>query len=210
MRFLKVLWDNVVKGPVTEPFPAGEAYTPPRFRGKVAINAALCVGCGTCQHVCAAGAINITRKEDESGFVISVWHNSCCLCAQCRHYCPTKAITLTNDWHNAHRNEHKYTWIERAEVLYDHCEKCGAKMRFLPQSVVLAIYDGHDDVNVKRISHLCPECRRIEVAIEEDKACHINHLETLAAEDKACLMVPPLKAEGETCELPEQQAKTTD
>ena len=103
MEFLKILWDNLKKGPVTDAFPFGETYTPDRLRGRVEIDPALCVGCGTCVHVCAAGAINISKFEDGSGFEITVWRNSCCLCAQCRHYCPTKAVTLTNDWHSAHR-----------------------------------------------------------------------------------------------------------
>ena len=97
MEFLKILWDNLKKGPVTDAFPFGETYTPDRLRGRVEIDPALCVGCGTCVHVCAAGAINISKFEDGSGFEITVWRNSCCLCAQCRHYCPTKAVTLTND-----------------------------------------------------------------------------------------------------------------
>lgn len=111
MEFLKILWDNLKKGPVTDAFPFGETYTPDRLRGRVEIDPALCVGCGTCVHVCAAGAINISKFEDGSGFEITVWRNSCCLCAQCRHYCPTKAVTLTNDWHSAHRATEKYTQI---------------------------------------------------------------------------------------------------
>lgn len=54
MEFLKILWDNLKKGPVTDAFPFGETYTPDRLRGRVEIDPALCVGCGTCVHVCAA------------------------------------------------------------------------------------------------------------------------------------------------------------
>ena len=78
MEFLKILWDNLKKGPVTDAFPFGETYTPDRLRGRVEIDPALCVGCGTCVHVCAAGAINISKFEDGSGFEITVWRNSCC------------------------------------------------------------------------------------------------------------------------------------
>lgn len=76
MEFLKILWDNLKKGPVTDAFPFGETYTPDRLRGRVEIDPALCVGCGTCVHVCAAGAINISKFEDGSGFEITVWRNS--------------------------------------------------------------------------------------------------------------------------------------
>ena len=90
MEFLKILWDNLKKGPVTDAFPFGETYTPDRLRGRVEIDPALCVGCGTCVHVCAAGAINISKFEDGSGFEITVWRNSCCLCAQCRQPYPKR------------------------------------------------------------------------------------------------------------------------
>ena len=168
MEFLKILWDNLKKGPVTDAFPFGETYTPDRLRGRVEIDPALCVGCGTCVHVCAAGAINISKFEDDSGFEITVWRNSCCLCAQCRHYCPTKAVTLSNDWHSAHRATEKYTQITRAKVKYDYCAVCGAKMRVLPQEVLNRIYAKHSEVDVDVISHLCPNCRRIDVAVEEN------------------------------------------
>ena len=194
MEFLKILWDNLKKGPVTDAFPFGETYTPDRLRGRVEIDPALCVGCGTCVHVCAAGAINISKFEDGSGFEITVWRNSCCLCAQCRHYCPTKAVTLTNDWHSAHRATEKYTQITRAKVKYDYCAVCGAKMRVLPQEVLNRIYAKHSEVDVDVISHLCPNCRRIDVAVEEDRACHIDQLEKMAACEEVCL-VPPRKAE---------------
>lgn len=194
MEFLKILWDNLKKGPVTDAFPFGETYTPDRLRGRVEVDPALCVGCGTCVHVCAAGAINISKFEDGSGFEITVWRNSCCLCAQCRHYCPTKAITLTNDWHSAHRATEKYTQITRAKVKYDYCAVCGAKMRVLPQEVLNRIYAKHSEVDVDVISHLCPNCRRIDVAVEEDRACHIDQLEKMAAREEVCL-VPPRKPE---------------
>lgn len=194
MEFLKILWNNLKKGPVTDPFPFGETYTPERLRGRVQINPELCLGCGTCVHVCAAGAINISKFADGSGFEITVWRNSCCLCAQCRHYCPTKAITLSNDWHSAHRATEKYTQITRAKVKYDYCAVCGAKMRVLPQDVLNRIYAKHSEIDVDVVSHLCPSCRRIDVAVIEDRACHINQLEKMADNQEVCL-VPPQKAE---------------
>ena len=213
MEFLKILWDNLRKGPVTDAFPFGETYTPDRLRGRVEIDPALCVGCGTCVHVCAAGAINISKFEDGSGFEVTVWRNSCCLCAQCRHYCPTKAVTVTNNWHGAHRATEKYTQITRAKVKYDYCAVCGAKMRVLPQDVLARIYAKHSEVDVDVISHLCPNCRRIDVAVEEDRACHIDQLEKMAAREEVCL-VPPRKddkapAAKEMKEAPAQGASAT-
>lgn len=196
MEFLKVLWNNLRKGPVTEAFPFGEAEAPERFRGKVRIDPKLCVGCGTCMHVCAAGAISLTPREDGSGFDITVWRNTCCLCGQCRHYCPTKAVSLVNDWHTAHRAGEKYTFIERASVYYNVCEGCGSYMRFLPRVVLEKIYAGHPELDIPRISHLCPECRRIDLAVAEKRACHIDFLDRMAAQDRVCFI-----------DFPEQQAQ---
>ena len=164
IKFLKVLVDNVVKGPSTDPFPLGETFTPERFRGKVTIDPELCMGCGMCRHVCAAGAINITVRSDSSGYDISVWHNSCCLCASCRQFCPTKAITLSNDWHNAHPQEDKFNWVEKKFIPYMHCSGCGSPMRLIPKHMLDGLYINNKDVDLEHIRGLCPTCRQIEDA----------------------------------------------
>lgn len=204
MEFLKVLWNNLRKGPVTDPFPFGETYTPERLRGKVHIDPSLCVGCGTCRHVCVAGAINIDKLKDGTGFEITVWQNTCCQCGQCRHYCPTKAITLTNDWHSAHRNKDKYTQIAKALVPYDYCASCGAKLRFLPPDVLKRIYAGHPEVDVDVISRLCPSCRRVDLAVVEDEACHIDHIKRIVERGDACFLL----SANVVCE--ESAVKTTE
>ncbi len=163
-KFLKILARNLLQGPSTDPFPLGETFTPERFRGKVTLNAERCMGCGICRHVCAAGAINITRRTDQSGYDFSVWHNSCCLCAQCRHFCPTKAITLTNDWHNAHPQEEKFSWIEKKFIPYVQCTLCGASMRPLPLDLAKKLYIHDKDIDADHIRGICPQCRQVEDA----------------------------------------------
>lgn len=163
LEFLKVVWENLQGGPVTEPFPFGEAAaTPKRLRGRVHINPELCVGCQTCIHVCVARAIKFNKHSD--GFDVVVWNNTCCLCGQCAHYCPTKAITLSNDWHTAHRNKDKFTFVSIGKVQYDKCAECGKAIRILPQAVLDKIYANHPEIDIAHISKLCPECRRMELA----------------------------------------------
>jgi formate hydrogenlyase subunit 6/NADH:ubiquinone oxidoreductase subunit I len=175
MEFFKILWNNVIKGPITEAFPLGEAETPARFRGKVAIDPELCVGCGICRHMCAAGAINITARPDHSGYDIVIWHNSCCLCGQCRHYCPTKAASLSKDWHNAHRSDKKYAWVEHQYIPYQTCAQCGALQRFLPPAVTARLYEGMTELEkLPQFGNLCVTCRMIAVAVAEERACHID------------------------------------
>lgn len=201
MEFLKVLWNNLVKGPVTEPFPPAPVLTPKRLRAQVVLDPDLCVGCGMCKHVCTAGAISITVRPDSSGYDFTVWRNTCCLCAQCRHYCPTKAITLSNNWHTAHRSEHTYTTVEHHFIKYQRCEKCGAKLRFLPDSIYAKLYENMAEIEgMPDVRHLCPKCRQIATALSEDRACHINHLQDLAQDGKACLLTDSDKTQPPTQE----------
>jgi formate hydrogenlyase subunit 6/NADH:ubiquinone oxidoreductase subunit I len=162
--FLRILFRNVLSGPSTDPFPLGATFTPARFRGKVKIDPALCMGCGICKHVCAAGAISIRQRADQSGYDITVWHNSCCLCASCRTYCPVHAVSLSNDWHNAHPQTQKFEWLERQFVPYASCEGCGAKMRRLPLALAKTLYAHNADIDPERIIRLCPKCRQVEDA----------------------------------------------
>ena len=164
--FLKILFKNVLSGPTTDPYPLGPTFIPPaRFRGKVKIDPELCMGCGICKHVCASGAISIGQRADQSGFDITVWHNSCCLCANCRVYCPVKAASLSNDWHNAHPQEQKFEWLERQFVPYVSCAVCGVKMRQLPPAVAKKLYAPHGkDFDPEHVVRLCPKCRQVEDA----------------------------------------------
>lgn len=172
--FLKILAGNVAKGPSTDPFPFAPAHTPERFRGKVHLNPAMCVGCGICRHVCAGGAINIAPSEDGSGYDWIIWHNTCALCGLCQHYCPTGAISMTNDWHNAHVQAEKYDWCERHFVPFLSCTGCGAHIRPLPNTLTGRIY-ADNDVDVSRIIRLCPQCRQLETAIHSGARHDAQH-----------------------------------
>lgn len=86
--FLKVLFRNLLEGPVPTPSCWVKTFTPDRLRGKAVADPEL-HGPGICRHSCAAGAINISPLPDRKGFTITIWQNSCCLCASRRHYCPT-------------------------------------------------------------------------------------------------------------------------
>lgn len=167
--FLKVLFRNLLEGPSTDPFPFGETVTPERVRGRVKIDPELCVGCGICKKVCAAGAIDITRKADKSGYTITVWRNSCCLCASCRHYCPTGAMSVTNDWHSAHLESEKFECIEQHTINNIPCTHCGKLFRPLPLKMTQKLYAEKPDVDPEKVRNLCPNCRRLADAKRNEK-----------------------------------------
>lgn len=162
-KFLKVLARNLLQGPSTDPFPFKEAPTPQRFRGRVTMDPQKCVGCAICRHVCAGRAIHIQPHEEGAGYDFAIWHNSCALCGMCRHFCPTQAITMTNDWHNAHTQEEKYSWTEHHFVPYLRCAGCDSPMRLLPPDLATRIY-AHSPVDMTELMKLCPSCRQIAEA----------------------------------------------
>ena len=157
MGFLKVLLDNVLKGPATEAFPFGEATTPAAYRGKVVIDEEACVGCKMCEHVCAGGAIRFT--EDEKGMDFLIWHNTCVSCGLCETYCPTKAIRLSTNWHRAHLQEDKYKQIDRAHIPFATCTSCGKRFLGARDALMKVAFKGVGK-NETRLRDLCPDCRR--------------------------------------------------
>lgn len=162
--FLKVLFRNLLEGPSTDPFPLGETFTPARLRGRAEVDPELCMGCGICRHVCAAGAINIAQLPDGSGYTITIWQNSCCLCASCRHYCPTGAMHITDDWHSAHPEKDKFKRLEQHTIKYEPCAHCGTLMRPIPRSLAQRLYENNSEIDPELTRRLCSKCRQIEDA----------------------------------------------
>lgn len=165
--FLKVLFRNLLDGPSTDPFPLGETFTPERLRGKCVVDPELCMGCGVCKNSCAAGAIDISKKDD--GFTITIWRDSCCLCASCRYYCPTGAMSITNDWHHVHEEKDKFNCIEQKTIKYEPCAHCGTMIRPLPLSIAQKLYADNDEIDPDVIRHLCPKCRQLADARRIEK-----------------------------------------
>jgi hydrogenase-4 component H len=157
MGILKLLFDNLRKGPATDAFPFGPATTPDAYRGKVVIDGPACVACKMCEHVCAGGAIRFTEDAESMQFLI--YHNSCVSCGLCETYCPTKAIKLTTDWHRAHLQEDKYRQVDRATIPFATCTSCGTKFLGARDALMKVAFKGVG-TNETRLLDLCTDCRR--------------------------------------------------
>ncbi|WP_024790418.1 4Fe-4S binding protein [Lebetimonas sp. JH292] len=155
--FLKIAIRNLLKGPVTDPYPFGDTFIPDKLRGKLKVDAKACTACGTCEEVCPSGAIHITKNEN--AYVHTTWYNTCCFCGNCEFFCPTGAIKLTNDFHTANTEEEKYRFTTVAVISEIKCESCGRM--FVPASEAL-LKRAYPNVNetIKELTKLCSKCRQ--------------------------------------------------
>lgn len=157
-----LLWrarrDGILPPPVaSQPHHYREEAVRTGVRGKMGFNAAACVGCRMCEHVCAGGAIRF--DEEISGLRFTLWHNSCVFCGLCRHYCPTNALTVTDEWQLAHRQEQKYHLTTREIMPYAPCSGCGEPLLpVAPELLRVAFRSTSREID--RLRSLCTECRQ--------------------------------------------------
>jgi Ni,Fe-hydrogenase III small subunit/ferredoxin len=129
----------------------------PGLRGKMHFNAAACVGCRMCEHVCAGGAIRF--EEMPGGLKFTLWHNSCAFCGLCSHYCPTKALAATGEWQLAHLQQDKYRQVEQGIVPLVPCSGCGTPMLPVAPELLRAAYRSVSRETAE-LQKLCTECRQ--------------------------------------------------
>uniref|UniRef100_UPI0038B413D2 4Fe-4S dicluster domain-containing protein n=1 Tax=Geobacter pickeringii TaxID=345632 RepID=UPI0038B413D2 len=122
-------------------------------------NAAACVGCRMCAHVCAGSAIRF--DEEEAGLRFTLWHNSCAFCALCAHYCRTGALAVTEEWQLAHRHEEQYRLVEQGVVPRLPCAGCGEPLLPVPPELLRVAFR-ETSPEIARLTALCPECRQKE------------------------------------------------
>lgn len=156
MNVLTLFARNLLKGPVTDPYPFGPTVTQKRFRGRIEFDAASCEGCKLCERVCPSGAIKFSK--DPNGLAFDCWHATCVFCGTCAFYCPTGSIRQTNDWSLAHVAADKYRMVEHGLIPNQTCVECGATtLDTAPmQSGVKPPLTAED---VATLRPLCPKCR---------------------------------------------------
>jgi|GEM_PF-74660 len=134
------------------------AASQPGLRGKMHFNAAACVGCRMCEHVCAGGAIRF-EEQAGGGLRFTLWHNSCAFCGLCSHYCPTKALAATGEWQLAHLQQDKYRQVEQGSVPLVPCSGCGTPMLPVAPELLRVAYRSVSR-ETAQLQTLCTECRQ--------------------------------------------------
>jgi formate hydrogenlyase subunit 6/NADH:ubiquinone oxidoreductase subunit I len=115
----------LVKGPYTIAFPKAPSVPFAAFRGKPQYDTKECVGCGTCQQVCPAKAIDLVDDAAQRMRSITLHLDNCIFCGQCQLNCITeKGIALTQEYDLATLNRQEA--FERVEKKLLLCELCGA------------------------------------------------------------------------------------
>jgi len=103
-----------VKKAETSLYPAIQANVADRFRGMLAFEAELCVGCKLCEKVCPTDAIKIDKieKTEEAGkkrFTAVVQLDKCIFCGQCVDTCRKNALRNTSDFELANSDKNALT-----------------------------------------------------------------------------------------------------
>lgn len=148
-------------GAVTLPYPFQPADPAPGFRGKIALDAEKCIGCGACANACPPRVISLTDDGTERVFFLTM--ERCTYCARCQEVCPEKAIKLTQEFELATNDKRDLTITLRLRLA--QCSRC--QRPFTTERIVrklVAEAPGLIDVSPDSLRwlELCPECRMFE------------------------------------------------
>jgi len=105
-----------IKKADTNLYPAIQANVADKFRGMLAFEAELCVGCKLCEKVCPTDAIKIdkiektdTEETGEKRYTAVVQLDRCIFCGQCVDTCRRDALRNTSDFELACSNKDALT-----------------------------------------------------------------------------------------------------
>ncbi len=88
---------------------------PPRYRGLLEVDAAICTGCQACERACPIGCIQITLEKDpanpklRSVAQFDIDEAKCMFCGLCCEPCPTGSIQHTREFEGSQRSVRNLT-----------------------------------------------------------------------------------------------------
>lgn len=100
---------TTVQYPDRTPLPVRDML-PPRYRGFLEVDAAICTGCQACERACPINCIQITLEKDPANpkqRVVSQFdidEAKCMFCGLCVEPCPTGSIQHTREFEATHRH----------------------------------------------------------------------------------------------------------
>jgi ferredoxin len=156
LGILKVIAGNAASAPATVRLP-GQVPEPARFRGRVVIDPAKCVACGTCAYVCVSNAI--TGSDSGEAYAWAYEPGRCAFCARCLDHCAGGALSMEEQAAPAYTRVGELR--REANVHFPRCAGCGATRRptsepFLERAFL------HVTASTRQLVKLCERCRRRE------------------------------------------------
>lgn len=157
MRLLRTVLANLF-APSRTRAPNDPPPVPSALRGRLVHVADLCTGCGTCAHVCAPHAIDVTRLDDGAPKAWTWFSGACSYCGLCSIWCPTRAISVVAEPQGAAGRGEQL----RLEDPVSHrvCGRCGRLHVPLPEPLQAEALRGDLVGTAFEERDLCEDCRR--------------------------------------------------
>jgi len=92
MNILRLIFENLRRGPVSFRLPHKHECTSDRYRGLIVNDAERCVGCGLCAYVCPTAAIEVTRSGETYRW--SYDPGKCTFCGRCIERCKPHTLGM--------------------------------------------------------------------------------------------------------------------
>ena len=154
LRILRVINDNVARGPATVRLPAS-VPSPPGYRGRVVLDPARCLACGVCVYVCVTGAI--TGSEDSTACTWAYEPGRCTFCGRCLERCPGAALTMAAEPLPAYSRLGELG--VRHLVPFPVCPDCGIPVRPVTEELIRHAFEQIKE-DTRELMRRCERCRR--------------------------------------------------
>lgn len=92
MNILRLIFQNLWRGPVSFRLPHPHQCTSETYRGLIQNDAERCVGCGSCAYVCPTAAIEVKRSGDTYEWIYDP--GKCTFCGRCIDRCKPNTLTM--------------------------------------------------------------------------------------------------------------------